>query len=153
MLCHHPRPLLTPNAQEMLKRGVLGCGLWAMSLVKSDFFLTKKIYTGDVAVNCHNSCYLTDLPVAYVDPSICISPFSMAPLKQIVLGAVGSDGQMCPIGFFGIDERVNAAIYQDFLREHVWSPRSRERSPSNLTSSSRFIPCWSHHRCSCHNFI
>jgi hypothetical protein len=37
-------------------------------------------------------------------PHFCISPFSKAPLKQMVLWVVGSDGQKCPIVLVGIGE-------------------------------------------------
>jgi hypothetical protein len=39
-----------------------------------------------VAVNRRDSHYLADLPLADMDPSIRISPFSKAPLKQMVWG-------------------------------------------------------------------
>jgi hypothetical protein len=82
-------------------------------------FSDEKIFTVDVAVNCRNSHYLTGFPVADVDPDIHISAKSKAPLKQMVLGVIGSDGQKCPIVFVGTGERVKANVYQDLLRKHV----------------------------------
>jgi hypothetical protein len=66
-----------------------------------------------------NSCYLTDLSVTDVDPDVRISPKSKAPLKQMVLGVIGSDGQKCPIVFVSAGEQVNGDVYQDLLRRHV----------------------------------
>jgi hypothetical protein len=51
-----------------------------------------------MVVNHCNSRYLTDLPVADVDVSICID------LKQMILRALGSDSQKCPIVFVGVSE-------------------------------------------------
>jgi hypothetical protein len=56
---------------------------------------------------------LTDLPVAEVDPDIRIWPKSKAPLKQMVLGVIASNGQKCPIVFVSAGERVNTNIYLD----------------------------------------
>jgi hypothetical protein len=67
-------------------------------------FSDEKFFTVDVAVNRCNSRYLTDLPVADVDPDVRISPKSKAPLKQMVLGVIGSDGQKCPIVFVSAGE-------------------------------------------------
>ncbi len=86
-----------------------------------DELAVEKIFTGDLAVNHHNSRYLTDLPVADVDPSAHFSPKSWAPLKQMALGVVGSDCQKRPIVFIGAGKQVNADIYQELLREHVVS--------------------------------
>jgi hypothetical protein len=72
-----------------------------------------------VAVNRRNSRYLTDLPVADVDPDVRISPKSKAPLKQMVLGVIGRDSQKCPLVFICAGERVNGDVYQDLLRKHV----------------------------------
>jgi hypothetical protein len=79
-----------------------------------------------LAVNRRNSRYLMDLLVADVDPDIRISPKSKAPLKQMVLGVIGRDGQKCPLVFFGAGERVNAVVYQDLLQQHVvpWIQRT-----------------------------
>ncbi len=79
-----------------------------------------------MAINCRNSRYLTDLPVADIDPDVRISPKSKAPLKQMVLGVIGSDGQKCPIVFVSAGEHVNADVYQDLLRKHVvpWIQRT-----------------------------
>jgi hypothetical protein len=67
-------------------------------------FVNEKIFTKDVLVNRHNSHYLTDLPVANMDPIICISSKSKALLKQMVLGMVGSNGQKCLIVLVGAGE-------------------------------------------------
>ncbi len=70
--------------------------------------------------------YLTDLPIADVDPSIRVSPFSKAPSMQMVLGAVGSSGQKCPIVFVGTGKEVYVDVYQDLLGQHVvpWVQRT-----------------------------
>ncbi len=73
-------------------------------------FSNEKFFALDMAVNHRNKCYLTDLPVADVDPSVCIFPKSKASFKQMVLGVVGSDGQKCPIVFIGAGKRVNADV-------------------------------------------
>ncbi len=73
----------------------------------------------DVAVNCCNSHYLMDLLVADLYPYIRTSPKSKAPLKQMVLGVIGSDGQKCLIVFVGAGKRVNSDVYQDLLLKHV----------------------------------
>ncbi len=72
-----------------------------------------------MAIYCCNSSYLTDLPVANVDPSICISPESKAPLKQIILSLAGSESQKYLIVFVGGSQQVNADIYQDLLWQRV----------------------------------
>ncbi len=79
-----------------------------------------------MAINRRNSRYLMDLPVADMDPDVCISPKYKAPLKQMVLGVIGSNGQKCPIVFVGAGERVNADIYQDLLQKHAvpWIQRA-----------------------------
>jgi hypothetical protein len=48
-----------------------------------------------MAINRRNSRYLMDLAVADMDPSICISPISKAPLKADGPGG----GQKCLIIF------------------------------------------------------
>jgi hypothetical protein len=63
-----------------------------------------------MAINHCNRCYLTDLPVADVDSSVCILPKSKASFKQMALGVVGSDGQKCPIVFISAGKRVNADV-------------------------------------------
>jgi hypothetical protein len=92
------RLLLTTDAQETRKERCqkLINKLKASQPRQVQIFSDEKIFTVDVAVN---SRYLTDLPVADVDPDVRISPKSKAPLKQMVLGVIGSDGQKCPIIF------------------------------------------------------
>jgi hypothetical protein len=99
-------------------------------------FSDEKIFTVDVAVNRCNSRYLTDLPVAYVDSDVPISPKSKAPLKQMVLGVIGSDGQKCPIVFVSAGESVNADVYLDLLRKHV-VPWIKRRIRTAIMSFSR----------------
>jgi hypothetical protein len=122
------RPLLTPDAQETRKerRQKLISKLKASQPHQVRIFSDEKIFTVDVAVNRRNSHYLMDLPVADMDPDVCISPKSKAPLKQMVLGVIGSNGQKCPIVFVGAGERVNANIYQDLLQKHAvpWIQRA-----------------------------
>jgi hypothetical protein len=96
-------------------------------------FSDEKIFTVDVAVN---RCYLTDLPVADVDPDIHISLKSKAPLKQMVLGVIGSDSQKCPIVFVGAGESVNADIIRPFCGR-MSSPGSNGRTWTAITSFSR----------------
>jgi hypothetical protein len=126
------RPLLTPDAQEMRKERCqkLISKLKASQPHQVRIFSDEKIFTVDVAVNCRNSRYLMDLPVADVDPDVCISPKSKAPVKQMVLGVIGSNGQRCPIVFVGAGERVNADIYQDLLQKHAvpWIQRAYPNS-------------------------
>ncbi len=69
-----------------------------------------------MAVNHHNSCYLTEHPVVEVDPSIYIVPFFKVPLKQMVPGVVASDSQKCSIVFVPVGKLVNANVYLDLLR-------------------------------------
>jgi hypothetical protein len=122
------RPLLTPDAQETRKERCqkLINKLKASHPCQVRIFSDEKMFTVDVDVNRRNSCYLTDLPVADVDPDICILPKSKAPLKQMVLGVIGSDGQKCPIVFVSAGERVNTDVYQDLLQKHVvpWIKRT-----------------------------
>jgi hypothetical protein len=122
------RPLLTTDAQETRKerRQKLINKLKASQPHQVRIFSDEKIFTVDVAVNRQNSCYLTDLPVADVDPDVCISPKSKAPLKQMVLGVIGSNGQKCPIVFDSAGKRIKADVYQDILRKHVvpWIQRT-----------------------------
>jgi hypothetical protein len=95
--------LLIPNTQKTRKAR----GQKLLNKLKASqhhqvwIFSDEKIFTGDVAVNRRNSHYLTDVPVADVDPSIPIFPKSKAPLKQMVLTVLRSDGQKCPIIFIG----------------------------------------------------
>ncbi len=51
---------------------------------------------------------------------------SKVPLEQMVLGVVGSEGQICPIVFIGVGERVDADISQDLLGQSVvpWVQRT-----------------------------
>jgi hypothetical protein len=122
------RPLLTTAAQEMRKERCqkLLNKLKASQPRQVRIFSDEKMFNVDVAVNRRNSRYLTDLPVADVDPDVRISPKSKAPLKQMVLGVIGSDGQKCPIVFVSAGERVNADVYQGLLRKHVvpWIKRT-----------------------------
>jgi hypothetical protein len=122
------RPLLTTDAQESRKERFqkLIKKLKASQHRQVRIFSDKKIFTVDVAVNRRNSRYLADLPVADVDPDVRISPKSKTPLKQMVLGVIGSDGQKCPIVFVSASERINADVYQDLLRKHVvpWIQRT-----------------------------
>jgi hypothetical protein len=108
--------LVTPNAQE-LRCCKLLIKLKACQPNWVWIFSNDKIFTGDVVINCHNSLSLTDLLVANMDPSIWISPISKAPLKQMVLGEVGSNSQNCSIVFIDYSEQVNADVYQDLLRQ------------------------------------
>jgi hypothetical protein len=89
------RPLLTTDAQETRKERCqkLINKLKASQPRQVRIFSEEKIFTVDVAVNHRNSRYLTDLPVADIDPDVRISPKSKAPLKQMVLRVIGSDGQ------------------------------------------------------------
>jgi hypothetical protein len=76
---------LTPNAQDKRKercRKLLN-KLKASQPHQVRIFFNEKIFTRDMAINFHNRCYLMDLPVADVKPSICISLFSKAPLRQM----------------------------------------------------------------------
>jgi hypothetical protein len=88
------RTLLTPNAQETRKES---CQKLINKLKASQphqvqiFFMKKSLLWAWLATA--NSPYLTDLPVADLDPCVCISPKSQAPLKQMVLWVVGSDSQ------------------------------------------------------------
>jgi hypothetical protein len=52
-------------------------------------------------------------------PSICVSPFSKAPLKQTVMGVVDGDSQKCSIIFVGIGKGLNAKVCQGLLQQHV----------------------------------
>jgi hypothetical protein len=96
------RPLLTPDVQETRKERCqkLINKLKAIQPHQVRIFSDEKIFTVDAAVNRRNSHYSTDLPVADVDPDIRISPKSKVPLKQMVLGVIGSYGQNCPICSF-----------------------------------------------------
>jgi hypothetical protein len=122
------RPLLTNDAQEMRKERCqkLINNLKANQPLQVRIFSDEKIFTVDVAINRRNSRYLTDLRVADVDPDVRISPKSKAPLKQMVLGVIGNDGQKCPIIFVSAGERVNADVYQDLFQKHVipWIKRT-----------------------------
>jgi hypothetical protein len=60
----------------------------------------------DMTINRRNSGWLTDRPVAEVDPIICIVPISKATLKQMVLVVLGSDGQKCSIVFITVGKQV-----------------------------------------------
>jgi hypothetical protein len=114
-------PLLTPDAQETRKERCqkLISKLKASQRHQVRIFSDEKICTVDMAIDRRNSRYLTDLPVADVDPDVCISPKSKAPLRQMVLGVIGSDGQKFLIVFVGAGERINADVYQDLLQKHV----------------------------------
>jgi hypothetical protein len=54
-----------------------------------------------------------------VDPTIRFNHYTKAPLKQMVLGVVASDGRKCPPIFVAAGERINAVVYQDLLQRHV----------------------------------
>jgi hypothetical protein len=131
------QPLLTPNTQEMNKER---CHKLLNMLKASQprlvwiFFCDEKIITGDAVINCCSSCYLTDLPVTNVDPSIRLSPFAKVSLKQIALGRWAANSQKDLIIFD--DALVSAAVYQDLLWQHV-VPGSRERILMAITSSGR----------------
>jgi hypothetical protein len=63
--------LLTPNAQETRQER---CQKLINKLKASQphqvwIFSDEKIFTADLAINRRNSCYLTDLPLANVNPS------------------------------------------------------------------------------------
>jgi hypothetical protein len=91
--------LLTLNAQEMRKERCWKL-LNKLKVCRPNqllIFSHEKLFIGNVAINCCNSRYLADLPVADMATSIPIYLFSKAPLKQLVLGVVDSDGQKCPI--------------------------------------------------------
>jgi hypothetical protein len=94
------RTLLTPNAQETRKEKCqkLINKLKASQPHQVEIFSFEKIFTVDMAVN-RKQPYLTDLPVADLDPGVRNSPKFKAPLKQMVLWVVGSDGQKCPAIF------------------------------------------------------
>jgi hypothetical protein len=122
------RPLLTADAQETRKERCqkLINKLKASQPRQVQIFSDEKIFTVDVPVNRHNSHYLTDLPVADVDLDVHISPKSKAPLKQMVLGVIGSDGQKCPSFSLAPVNASTADVYQDLLRKHVvpWIQRT-----------------------------
>jgi DDE superfamily endonuclease/Transposase len=115
------RPLLTDGVKErrLERAAMLLNRLKHEDKGKVRIFSDEKIFTADAAVNRRNSRYLTGLPVAAVDPNIRITPYAKAPLKQMVLGVMASDGQKCPPVFVAAGERINAVIYQDLLRQHV----------------------------------
>jgi DDE superfamily endonuclease len=122
------KPLLTDGVKErrLERAAMLLNRLKKQDKMKVRIFSDEKIFTADAAVNRRNSRYLTGLPVAAVDPNIRITAYTKAPLKQMVLGVVGSDGQKCPPIFVAAGERINAAIYQELLRQHVvpWLKRT-----------------------------
>jgi hypothetical protein len=67
------RLLLTPNTQEINKercRKLLNMLEASLPRRVCFFVCDEKIITGDATINCRSSCYLTDLPVADVDPSM-----------------------------------------------------------------------------------
>jgi hypothetical protein len=72
------RPLLTADSQEMRKERCqkLINKLKISQPPQVQTFSDENIFTVDVAINCYNSRYLTDLPVADVDPDVCILPNS-----------------------------------------------------------------------------
>ncbi len=72
------RPLLTPDSQETMKERCqkLINKLKASQPHQVRIFSDEKIFTVDVAINRRNNHYLTDLPVADVDPGIRILPKS-----------------------------------------------------------------------------
>jgi hypothetical protein len=74
------RPLLTTDAQETRKERCQNLinKLKASQPHQVRIFSDEKIFTVGVAVNICNSRFLTDLPVADVDPDVCISPKSKA---------------------------------------------------------------------------
>jgi AraC-like DNA-binding protein len=122
------RPLLTPPVKERRaeRAAKLLTRLKNEDKGKVRIFSDEKIFTADVAVNRRNSRYLTTLPVTEVDPNIRCSYYTKAPLKQMVLGVMASDGNCCPPIFIAAGEKVNAAIYQELLRQHVvpWLQRT-----------------------------
>jgi hypothetical protein len=89
-------------------------------------FSEEKIFTTNVTVKCRNSRYLTSSPVSDVDPTIRFNHYTKVPLKQMVLGVVASEGQKCPPIFVAAGKRINAAVYQNLLRQHVvpWLQRT-----------------------------
>jgi hypothetical protein len=106
-----------------------------VNLIMSWIFSDEKIVMRDVAVNQQP---LLDGPACgRHKPSICISPFSKAPLKQMVLEVVGSDGQN--VQMFCWPGRVNTDIYQDILRQHMVPWVQRTNPDSKICLPAGFI--------------
>jgi hypothetical protein len=100
------RLLWTPNTKEMRKEKCckLLNKLKACQPNKVQIYSNGKIFTGDVAVNHSSSLYLTaSLWLTWIHASTSF-PFFKVPLKQMVLGVVGSNGQKCPIIVIGVSE-------------------------------------------------
>jgi len=82
-------------------------------------FISEKILTEDVAINCCSTRGLSGLPVENVDPAILITFLKKAAVKIIVLRVEEKDGRKCPIIFIADDEKINAEVYQGYRRQHV----------------------------------
>jgi hypothetical protein len=96
-----------------------------------------------MAINFHNRCYLTDLTVADVKPSIRISLFSNAPLKQMVLGVVGSNGQKFLNVFVARANESTPTFIRTFCsnmwshgQEGAWTERPPTERPLNISTQT-----------------
>ncbi len=78
---------------------------------KVRIFSDEKLFTANPQINRRNSRYLSDLPVADVDPGLRFVQVAKQPLRVMTLGVVASDGQKCPIIFTAVSKKVSAEIY------------------------------------------
>jgi len=71
-----------------------------------------------------------------VDPSKCIIPFKMAPVKIMILGVVCSDRQQFALFPIAAGEMSEAEVSRCFLVQHVmpWTSRKYPEGNSNLPS-------------------
>ena len=91
-------------------------------------FSDEKLFIVDAVLNRQHVRYLTNVPVKLVDPKLKYNFVCKNPLKVMVLGIVGSDGQKCPVIIMKEKEKVTSEVYQHYLRK-TFLPWVREAYP------------------------
>ena len=87
------RPLLTQLIQEkrLNRSKQLINKLKSYEKNKVHIFSDEKLFTANLQINRRNSRYLSDLPVADVDPGLRFVQVAKQPLRVMMLGVVASD--------------------------------------------------------------
>ncbi len=89
-----------------------------MSPIKSGFFQQNNLRRG-CGYQLQQQLLLGGPPCSRCGPQHAHLSLLEAPLKQMLLGVVGSNSQECPVVFFGIDKQVDDKVCQDLLRQYV----------------------------------
>lgn len=114
------KPRLTQATREKrLERSKVLLNLLKKGKKGPIIFSDEKFFLVDRVINSRNHRY-----IAFVDPEDVPDEIKYCPVTKnaqgvMVLGAVSTDGNICPPVFIPQGLKVNAQVYQDLLKQHI----------------------------------